>query len=151
MHKIGQSGGFLGRLLVPLLKIGFPLIVNLLKPLAKSILTPLGLTAAATTDAAIYKKMFGSGTCPLNLAKQTTLIILNEEVHNIMKIVTSLEESSLLIKSVSEAIKNEAKEQKGGFLAMLLGTLGVSLLGNLLTGKGTIRAGGGTISASQDF
>ena len=152
LHKIGQSGGFWGRLLVPLLKIGFPLIVNLLKPLAKSILTPLGLTAAAAaTDVAIYKKMFGSGTCPLNLAKQTTLIILNEEVHNIMKIVTSLEESSLLIKSISEAIKNEAKEQKGGFLAMLLGTLGVSLLGNLLTGKGTIRAGGGKISASQDF
>ena len=100
----------MGRLLVPLLKIGFPLIVNLLKPLAKSILTPLGLTAAAATDAAIYKKMFGSGTCPLNLAKQTTLIILNEEVHNIMKIVTSLE------KALVKQLKMKQKNKKEDFL-----------------------------------
>ena len=61
LHKIGQSGGFLGRLLGPLLKTGLPLIGNVLKPLAKSVLIPLGLTAAAsTTDAAIHKKMFGS-------------------------------------------------------------------------------------------
>ena len=58
MHKIGQSGGFLGRLLGPLLKTGLPLMKNVLKPLAKSILIPLGLTAAAATDAAIHKKMF---------------------------------------------------------------------------------------------
>ena len=64
MHKIGQSGGFLGRLLGPLLKTGCPLIKNVLKPLVKSVLISLGLTAAASeTDAAIYKKMFGSGTC----------------------------------------------------------------------------------------
>ena len=64
LHKIGQSGGFLGRLLGPLLKTGLPLIGNVLKPLAKSVLIPLGLTAAASaTDAAIHKKMFGSG-CP---------------------------------------------------------------------------------------
>ena len=70
MHKIGQSGGFLDRVLGPLLKTGLPLIGSLLKPLAKSILIPLGLTAAASaTDAAIHKKMFGSGT--------TTLIISN--------------------------------------------------------------------------
>ena len=75
-----------------------------------------------------------------------------------MKIVKSLEESGLLIKGVIQTIKNEAKEQKGGFLGMLLGTLGVSLLGNLLTGKGTIRAGESTIRtvertilAGQDF
>ena len=67
----------------------------------------------------------------------TTSIISNKEM-NIMKIV-------------SQTIKNEAKEQKGGFLSMLLGTLGASLLGNLLTGKGTIRAGEGTIRAGQDF
>ena len=60
---------------------------------------------------------------------------------NIMKIVRSFEESGLLIKGVSKTIKNEAKKQKGGFLSMLLGTLGASLLGNLLAGKGTIRAG----------
>ena len=71
LHKIGQSGGFLGRLLGPLLKTGFPLIRNLLKPLAKSVLIPKGLKAAAsTTDTAIHKKMFRSG--------MTTLIIFDE-------------------------------------------------------------------------
>ena len=79
------------------------------------------------------------------------LIISNEEMNDIMKIIKSLEESGLLIKGVSETIKNEAKEQKGGFLGMLLGTLCVSLLGNLLAGKGTLRAGKGTIRAGQDF
>ena len=68
-----------------------------------------------------------------------------------MKIIKSLEESGLLIKDVSETIKNETKEQKGVFLTMLLVALGASLLGILLTGKGTIRAGKGTIRADQDF
>ena len=68
-----------------------------------------------------------------------------------MKIVISLEESGLLIKGVSERITNKTKEQKVGFLEMILGTLGASLLGNLLTGWGTIRAGEGTIRAGQDF
>ena len=93
LHKIGQSGGFLGRLLGPLLKTGLPLIGNVLKPLAKSVLISLRLTAAASaTEAAIHKKMFGSGN--------TTLIILNEEVNNIKKIVKSLEESGLLLRGV---------------------------------------------------
>ena len=87
--------------------------------------------------------MYGSGT--------TTLIILNEEMNDIVEIVKSLEESGLLIKGVSKTIKNKAKGQKGGLLGMLLGTLGARLLGNLLTGKGTIRAGDGTIRAEQDF
>ena len=81
----------------------------------------------------------------------TTLIISNEEMNDIMKVVRSLEESGLLIKGVSETIKNEAKEPKEGFLVMLLGTLGASLLGNLVAGKGTIRAGEGTFRAGQDF
>ena len=81
--------------------------------------------------------------CLSDLASRTT-IISNEERNGSMKIVKSLEESGFLVKGVSEAIKNEAKEQKRGFLGMLLGTVGASLLGNLLTGKGTIRA-------SQDF
>ena len=111
LHKIGQSGGFLGRVLGPLLKTDLPLIQNILKPLAKRVLTPLGLTAAASaTDAAIHKKLFRSGTCPSDLAKQTTLIISNEELNDIMKIVKSLEESGLLINSVSETVKNETKE-----------------------------------------
>ena len=89
-----------------------PLIGNVLKPRAKSVLIPLRLTAAAAaTDAAIHKKMFGSGMYPSDLTKQTTLIISNEEM-NIMKIVKSLEESGFLIKSMSKKIKNDAKEQK---------------------------------------
>ena len=87
--------------------------------------------------------MFGSGTI--------ISIISNEEMNNIMKTEKFLEESGLLIKGVSKAIENEAEEQKGGFLGMLLGTSGTSLLGNLSTVKGTIRAGEGTIRAGQDF
>ena len=83
-----------------------PLIGNVIKPLAKSVLIPLQLTAAVSaTEAAIHMKMFGSG--------MTTMIISNEEINNIMKIIMSLEESGLLIKGVTEAIRNEAKEQKG--------------------------------------
>ena len=126
-----QSGGFLGRLLGPLLKTGLPLIKNVIKPLAKSVLIPLGLTAAASAaDAGIHKKILGSGN--------TTLIISNNEIEDIIKIVKSLEDSGLLLKGVTETVQNEVKEQKGGFLSMLLGTLGASLLGNLLTGKGAI-------------
>ena len=73
----------------------------------------------------------------------TTLIISNDEIEDIVKIVKSLEFSSLLLKGVTETVQNDAKEQKGGFLSMLLGTLGASLLGNLLTGKGINRAGKG--------
>ena len=80
-----------------------------------------------------YKKKVSSGT--------KTLIISNEEMNDIMKIVQALEDSNILLKGVTRAIKNEAKEQKGGFLSMLLGTLGASLLENLLTGRGFVRAG----------
>ena len=81
----------------------------------------------------------------------TTLIISNKEMNDIVKIVNSLEESRLLIKYISETSKNEAKEQNGGFLSMLLSTLGASLLGNLVTGKGKIRAGEGTIRTGGNF
>ena len=80
-----------------------------------------------------------------------TLIISNEVLSDMMKIVKSLEESGLLIKGISETIKNEAKEQKGRFLCMSLDTLSASLLGNLLTVKTTIRASEGKIKAVQDF
>ena len=79
------------------------------------------------------KKIHGSGNM--------TLIISNEKMNDIMKIYQALENSSILIKGVTKTIKNETKEQKGGFLSMLLGTLGASLSGNLLTGKGILRAG----------
>ena len=133
---------------------------NLLKPLAKSVSIPLGVTTAASaTDAAIHKKMFGSRRPPLDItsyhsnlaSRMTTLIISNDEKNDIMKIIRSLEGSRLLIKDVSEIIENEAKEQKGGFFSTLLGALGASLLGNLLTGKGTIKAGEDTIRAGQNF
>ena len=101
------------------------------------------MAAASATDAAVHKNMFRSGFI--------TLIISNEEMNDIMKIVKSLEESGLLIKDESKTIKNKAKEQKGGFLGRLLGTLGASLLGNLLTGKGTVRVGEGTIRAGENF
>ena len=102
----------------------------------------LGLaTAASATDAAINKKILGSGA--------TTLIISNDEMKDILKIVKSLEDSGILLKGISETIKDEAKEQRGGFLAMLLGSLGASLLGDMLfkKGKGVIRAEEGTIRA----
>ena len=142
-----QSGGFLGKLLGPLLRSGLPLMKSVINLLAKSGLIPLGLTAAASAaDAGIHKKILGSGH------NNTTLIISNDEMDDILKTVKSLEESGVLLKGVSETIQNEAKEQqRGGFLGMLLGTLGASLLGDLLTknlsGKGTIRAGEGAIRA----
>ena len=101
------------------------------------------------TDADIHKKMFVSGVRPLDLAKRTALIISNEEMNDSVKIVKYLEEYGLLINRVGQTIKNEAKEQKGGFLSRLLGILNASLLGNLVTGKLTIRAGGGTITTSK--
>ena len=101
------------------------------KPLARSVLIPLGLTTAGSaTYAVIHKKFFGSGV--------TAFIISNEKMNDFMKIIRNLEESSSLIKGVGETIKNEGKEQKGGFLGMLLGTLGASLSGNLLAGKDTV-------------
>ena len=82
-----------------------------------------------------FKKIYGSGN--------TTLIISNEEMNDTMKIIQALEDSDILLKRVTKTIKNETKVQKRGFLSMLLGTLGASLLGNLLTGKGIVRAGSG--------
>ena len=64
-------------------------------------------------------------------------------MNDMMKIVQALEDSNILLKGVTKTIKSETKEQKGGFLSMLLGNLGASLLGNILAGKGTVRAGFG--------
>ena len=105
-------------------------------PLAKNILAPLGITAAALAiDAEIQKKIYSSGTI--------ALIISNKEMSDIMKIVQALEDSNVLLKGVTKTIKNKIKEQKGEFLSMLLDTLGASLLGNILAGKGILRAGSG--------
>ena len=146
--KIEKSGGFLGGLLGPLIKIGLTLTKNVLKPLVKNVLLALKVIAEASeTDVASHRKMFESGI--------TTLIISNKEMNYIMKIVKSHEKSGLLMKSVTQTIKNEAKEPKGKFLSRLLGA---TLSGNLLTGKSTfrtsagiIRAGEVTIRAGQNF
>ena len=119
LSKMIQSGGFLGRLLGLLLKTGLPLMKNMIKTLPKSVSVPfkvfqkcfksLGLTAASSlADAWIHKKVLGSDN--------TALIISNDEMEGITKIVKSLEDSSLLIKVVSETIQNEVKEQKVGFI-----------------------------------
>ena len=136
-----QKGGFL-KFLMPLLKSGLTLLKSIVEPLGI-----LGLTAAASaTDAAINKKILGSGN-------HTTLIISNNDMQDILKIVKSLEDSGILLNEITETVNNEVKEQKGGFLSMLLGTLGASLLGDLLTinlsGRGVIRAGEGTIRAGK--
>ena len=95
---------------------------------------PLGLSAGMSeADAIIQKNIYGSGT--------TAFIISNDEMKDIMKTVKLIEESGLLIKWISETIKNEAKKQKGGFLSILLGTLAVSILGNASAGKGVKTAG----------
>ena len=96
LSKLIQSGGFLGKLLGPLLKTRLPLIKNVVTPLAKSALIPLRLTAAASAaDAGIHKKILGSGG-------HTTLIISNNEIEDLIKIIKSLEDSGLLLKGVTE-------------------------------------------------
>ena len=105
-------------------------------PLGKSVLNPSGWTAAASAaDAGILNKILGSSH-----NNTTTLIISNDEMEDIIKIVKSLEHSGLSLKGVSETIQNEAKEQKGDFLSMLFGTLDAKLLGNLLAGETFMRA-----------
>ena len=151
LSKMIQSGGFLSRLLGPLLKTGLPLIKNVIKPLAKSVLIPLGLTAVASAaDTEIHKQILGSGHCHSSSSashNNTILIISNDEIKDIIKIVKSLSNYSLLPEEVSESVQNEAKEQRGGFISMLLGTLGASLLGNILADKGINRAEEGVIRA----
>ena len=120
-QKYLQSGGFLGSVLSklagPLMKVAIPI--------AKNVLGLLGIAATASAiDAGIPKKIHGSGT--------TTLIASNEEMNDIMKIIQAIDDSNILLKGVTKTIKNETKIQKRGFLSMLLGTLGASLLGRLL-------------------
>ena len=138
IKKLIKSGCFLGKLLS---KLAGPLMKVAL-PLAKIVLAPLGLTAAmSATDGSIQKKIHGSGV---------KLIIEQEDMNDIMKIIEALENSGNLLKGVTKTIENETKEKRGRFLSMLLGTLGASLLGNLLTGgKGIMRAGDGIVRANE--
>ena len=136
LKKLIKSGGFSGSLLS---KIAGPLM-KVAMPLAKNVLAPLGLTAAMSAiDGRIPKKMRGDGI---------KLMIEDEDMNDIMKIIKALEKSGISLDGVGKTIENEVKEQKGGFLNMLLGTLGASLLGNLLAGgKGIMRAGEGIMRA----
>ena len=137
IKKLIQSGGVLGKLLSklvgPLMKVAMSL--------AKNVLAPLGLTAAMSAiDGGIQKKMRGDGV---------KLIIEQEDMNDIMKIIEALENSGTLLKGVTKTIENETKEQRGGFLSMLNGTLGASLLGNLSSGKGLARAGEVIVRAGE--
>ena len=138
ISKLILSGEFLGSLLR---KLAGPLM-KVAAPLAKNTLASLGITAATSAiDAGIQKKIHDSGT--------TTLIISNKEMNDKMKIVQALEDSNILLKRVTKTTKNEIKEQKGGFLSMLLGTLRASLLGNILSRRGIVRAGSGRRSLNS--
>ena len=128
ISKIIQSGGFLGKPLGPLLKTGLSLLKLVIKPLGL-----LGLTAASSgIDAGVQKKIYGGGS--------KTLVISNNDIQDVLKIVKSLQDSGLLRKGVTKTIHNGIYEQKGGFLLMFLGTLGASLVCDLLiknlSGKG---------------
>ena len=119
ISKIVTSGGFLGSLLSkpasPLMKVAVPLV--------KNVLAPLGITAATSAiDAGIQKKIHSSGT--------TTSIISDKEINKIMEIVLALEDSNILWKGVTRTLKNQSREQRGGYLGMLLGTLAFTLLEN---------------------
>ena len=138
IKKIIQSGGFLGKLLSklmgPLMKVALPL--------AKNVLAALGLTAAMSAiDGSIQKKIHGSGV---------KLIIEEGDMNDITKIIEELENSGILLKGVTKTTENKTKEQKEGFLSMLLGTLGASLLRNLLSGgKGIMRTGDGIVRTGE--
>ena len=138
IKKLIQSGGFLGKLLSkltgPLMKVALPL--------AKNVLAPLGLTVAMSAiEGSIPKKIRGSGV---------KLISEQEDMNDNVKIIEALENSGILLKGISKTIENETKEQREGFLSMLLGTLGASLLRNVLTGgKGMTRTGEGIVREGE--
>ena len=122
IKELIQLGGFLGKLLS---KLAGPLMKVAL-PLAKNVLAPLGLTAAMfAIDGSIERKIHGSGATK---GAGVKLIIEKEDMNDIIKIIEALENSGILLKGVSKTIENETKEQREGFLSMLLGTLGASLL-----------------------
>ena len=114
LSKMIQSGGFFCRLLGPLLKTGLPLIKNIIKPLAKRVVIPLGITAAASAaDAGIHKKILGSG-------HNTTVIISNNDMQDLFKVIKSLEDSGLLLKGITEKLKMNLKSNVVGFLVCCL-------------------------------
>ena len=150
LKNLVQQGSFLGKLLAPLMKFALPL--------AKNVLAPLGLsTGVSLIDGGIKKSMLGSGVNSDNKMNNNhnhiQFIISTGDVNDIIKIIELLEEHNFLINGISETVKNEVNEQKGGFLSLLLRTLGASILGNLLSGKGIYRTGYGNKiqSMNQNF
>ena len=140
LNKI-KKGGFL-RFLAPLLKSESPLLKSVIK-----LLGMLGLTAAASVaDVAVHKKVLGT-------RNHTTLIISSDDLNDLLKVINTLENSGVLLDGITETVKNEVKEQKGGFLSTLLSVVGSALLSNMLSvkdmlsGEGVIRAGEETIRA----
>ena len=118
------------------MKIILPLMKNILTQLAKSVLISLESKAAVlAADAEIRKKFGGSVTSD---SETTELILSLEETTAIMKIVIYLEDPSILVKGIVETVENKKKEQRDGFLSLLLGTLGSNLLGNILSDRGTV-------------
>ena len=146
LSKIIQSGGFLGALLGklagPLMKVGVPLAKNVLAPLST-------MSSASTIDGATQRKMCGKGA--VRAEKGITLVISNEDMDDTIRIIKSLENSDVLIDGVSETVKHEVKQQGGGFLGMLLATLGVSMLRSILPGKIVVRAGKGTMRVGRVY
>ena len=144
LNKITQSGGFLGIFLGRFL----PKLIKPAISLGKNILTPLGLNAAmSATDAAIQRKMYGSGLDDLvNILK-----ISHSGLNDMMKIVKVLGDSDILPKGITRTTKNEVKSQRGGFVTALLGGLASSLLGDVLFGSGIKRVGFGIKRAGQEI
>ena len=140
LKKLIESGGFLGNLLSKLAG----LLMKVAMPLAKNVLAPLDLTAAMSAiDGGMQKKMRGDGI---------KLMIEDEDMNDMMKIIEALEKLGIILNGVGKTIENEVKEKKGGFLSMLLGTLGASLLGYLLTGgKGILRTSEGIMRAGESI
>ena len=144
LSKTIKLEGFLGRLLGPLLKTGLPLLKSAIKPLCL-----LKLTAASSAiNVGVEINIYRSGPV-------TILIVSNNDIQGNLEMVKSLEDSGVLLKGLPETIHNDVSEEKGSFLSMLLGTLGTSLLGDLLTKKlsdnGVIRAGHGSRSSETKF
>ena len=128
IKKIIISGGALGSILGRLL----PNLIKLASPILKNVVASLGLSAAMSgIDGAIQKKIHGYGT---------TVIFSNEEINDLMKIIQAFEDKDILLKGVTKTVKNDINNQKGGAFGMLLGALGVSLLGDLLSGRGVFRS-----------
>ena len=125
---------------------------NVLKSSAKNFLLPFGLSSGiSAVDSAIQKEIYGSNRPSDSALRTTALIISNEEMEYITKIVKSLEESGLLIQEINKITKNKTKEQKDGFLSVLLGTLAASILGKALARRGIVKAGQGIIRAGENF